>query len=40
MMMYFTYRDLKAKIHERAYINFSQGMRGQITKLNPPTLSK
>ena len=28
MMMYFTYRDLKAKIDEIAYIYFYQGMRG------------
>ena len=40
MMMYFAYRDLKAKIDEIAYIYFYQGMRGQITTLNPPTLSK
>ena len=40
MMMYFTYRDLKAKIDEIAYIYFYRGIRGQITTLIPPTRSK
>ena len=36
MMMYFTYRDLKAKIYEIAYIYFYQGMRGSNYKVKSP----
>ena len=36
MMMFFTYRDLKAKIDEIAYIYFYQGTKGQITTLKSP----
>ena len=36
MMMYFTYRDLKAKIDEIAYIYFNQGMRGSNYNVKSP----
>ena len=36
MMMYFTYRDLKAKIDEIAYIYFYQGMRGSNYNVKSP----
>ena len=35
-MMYFTYRDLKAKIDEIAYISFYQGMRGSNDNAKSP----
>ena len=43
MMMYFSYRDLKAKNYEIAYIYFYQEMSGSNYNVNPPpplTLSK
>ena len=36
MMMYFTYRDSKAKIDEIAYIYFYQGMKGSNYNVKPP----
>ena len=36
MMMYFTYRVLKAKIHEIAYMYFYQGMRGSNYNVKSP----